>query len=415
MAVFKSFKGFRPPKEIAKKVASRPYDVLSSEEARVEAQGNPYSLLHIIKPEIDLPPGTDVHSPQVYNKAVENFNAFKEKGWLVKDEKDSFYIYAQTMNNKTQYGIVGCAAVEDYMSGVIKKHELTRPDKEEDRMKHVRVNNANIEPVFFTFPSTPEIDSIVTNIVENNKPEYDFVADDGFGHHFWIVSDSAVVRKLESFFEQVPSTYVADGHHRTAAAALVGNEKKRNNSGHTGNEEYNFFLAVLFPHDQLTIIDYNRVVKDLNGLSSEEFLSKLESGFEVEEKGCEIFKPDELHTFSMYLDGLWYSLKAKKDTYNDDDPIGVLDVTILTNQILAPHLNITDLRRSERIEFVGGIRGLSELKKRVDSGEMRVAFALFPVSMDQLIRIADTGNIMPPKTTWFEPKLRSGLVIHTLD
>jgi len=415
MAVLKSFKGFRPHKEIAKDVASRPYDVLNSEEAREEAKGNPSSLLHIIKPEIDLPPGTDIHAQQVYDKAVKNFSMFREKGWLIQDQKDCLYIYAQTMNNKTQYGIVGCAAVEDYMTGIIKKHELTRPDKEEDRMKHVRINNANIEPVFFTYPANREIDSIVDEVVQNKDPEYDFTADDGIGHHFWIIDESEIIEKLILLFEKIPSTYVADGHHRTAAAALVGNEKKKNNLNHTGKEEYNFFLAVHFPDDQLTIIDYNRVVKDLNGLSSSEFLAKLNAGFDVQLKGEEIFKPDTLHTFSMYMDGHWYSLEAKDETFDDSDPIGVLDVTILTNQILAPLLNITDLRRSERIEFVGGIRGLYELKKRVDSGEMRAAFALYPVSMDQLIRIADTGNIMPPKTTWFEPKLRSGLVIHTLD
>ncbi len=415
MTVLKPFKGYRPSREIARQVASRPYDVLSSEEAREEAKKNPYSLLHITKPEIDLPLETDVHSKQVYDKAVENFSMFKGKGWFVQDKKDCLYIYAQTMNNKTQYGIVGCAAVEDYMTGVIKKHELTRPDKEEDRMKHVRINNANIEPVFFTYPSNPEINTIVDHVVSKNEPEYDFIADDGFGHHFWIIDEPETIERVVKLFEQIPSTYVADGHHRTAAAALVGNEKRKNNPRHTGKEEYNFFLAVHFPHDQLTIIDYNRVVKDLNGLTSAEFLTKIESGFYVEKKGTEVFKPDILHTFSMYLDRVWYSLRAKGGTYDDDDPIGVLDVTILSNQLLAPHLNIIDLRRSDRIDFVGGIRGLAELKRRVDLGEMRVAFALYPVSMEQLIRIADTGNIMPPKTTWFEPKLRSGLVIHTLD
>ncbi len=415
MTVLKPFKGYRPPRKIARQVASRPYDVLNSEEARQEAKKNPYSLLHITKPEIDLPPGTDVHSKQVYDKAVENFSMFRGKGWFVQDKQDCLYIYAQTMNNKTQYGIVGCAAVEDYMTGIIKKHELTRPDKEEDRMKHVRINNANIEPVFLTYPSNPEINTIVDHVVNKNEPEYDFIADDGFGHHFWIINEPEIIERVVKLFEQIPSTYVADGHHRTAAAALVGKEKRKNNPSHTGKEEYNFFLAVHFPHDQLTIIDYNRVVKDLNGLASAEFLAKIESGFYVEEKGTEVFKPDSLHTFSMYLDGVWYSLRAKEGTYDDNDPIGVLDVTILSNQLLGPHLNITDLRRSDRIDFVGGIRGLTELKRRVDSGEMSVAFALYPVSMDQLIRIADTGNIMPPKTTWFEPKLRSGLVIHTLD
>ncbi len=415
MAVLKPFKGYRPLREIARQVAARPYDVLSSEEAKEEAKGNPHSLLHITKPEIDLPPETDVHSKRVYDKAIENFSLFKDSGWFVQDKKDCLYIYAQTMNNKTQYGIVGCAAVEDYMTGVIKKHELTRPDKEEDRMKHVRINNANIEPVFFTYPSNPEINTLVNHVVEKKEPEYDFITDDGFGHHFWIIDEPEIIQRVVVLFKQIPSTYVADGHHRTAAAALVGNEKRKNNPQHTGKEEYNFFLAVHFPHDQLTIIDYNRVVKDLNGLSSAEFLARIETGFYVEKKGIDIFKPDKLHTFSMYLDGIWYSLRAKEGTYDDTDPIGVLDVTILSNQLLAPHLNITDLRRSARIDFVGGIRGLKELKRRVDSGEMSVAFALYPVSMEQLIRIADTGNIMPPKTTWFEPKLRSGLVIHTLD
>lgn len=415
MAIVKPFKGYRPPRDIARQVASRPYDVLSSEEARVEADGNPYSLLHITKPEIDLPPRIDVHSKKVYDKAVENFSMFKKKGWFIQDPKECLYIYAQTMNNKTQYGIVGCAAVEDYMTGVIKKHELTRPDKEEDRMKHVRINNANIEPVFFTYPSNAEINTIVNQVVENKEPEYDFITDDGFGHHFWVINEPEIIRSLVGLFEQIPSTYVADGHHRTAAAALVGNEKRKNNPTHTGREEYNFFLAVHFPHDQLTIIDYNRVVKDLNGLTGEEFLRKVESGFYLEKKGAGVIKSDRLHTFSMYLDGLWYALRAKEGTYDTTDPIGVLDVTILSNQILAPILNITDLRRSDRIDFVGGIRGLQELERRVDSGEMRVAFALYPVSMDQLIRIADTGNIMPPKTTWFEPKLRSGLVIHALE
>lgn len=415
MAVLKPFKGYRPPQEIARQVASRPYDVLSSEEAREEAKGNPYSLLHITKPEIDLPPGTDPHSRIVYDKAVANFLKFKEHGWFVQDANECLYVYAQTMGSATQYGIVGCAAVEDYMRGVIKKHELTRPDKEEDRMKHVRINNANIEPVFFTYPSNPAINGIVNRVVEEKDPEYDFVADDGFGHHFWVINEPDIIEAMVGLFEKIPSTYVADGHHRTAAAALVGNEKRKSNPDHTGKEEYNFFLAVHFPHDQLTIIDYNRVVKDLNGHTRAEFLSKIESGFTIEKKGAEVIKPDTLHTFSMYLDGAWYALRAKEGTYDDTDPIAVLDVTILSNQLLAPILNITDLRRSDRIDFVGGIRGLNELKRRVDSGEMRVAFALFPVSMDQLIRIADTGNIMPPKTTWFEPKLRSGLVIHTLD
>lgn len=415
MAKIKPFRGIRPPADIAAKVASRPYDVLNSEEARVEARGNDYSLLHIIKPEIDMEPGIDVHLPEVYEKAKENFNGFKEKGWLIQDEKENYYIYAQTMNGKTQYGLVACASVEDYMNGVIKKHELTRPDKEEDRMKHVRINNANIEPVFFTYPAVDELDKIIDEVVSNSEPVYDFTAGDGIGHHFWVIDNEDIIDQITKQFAKIPATYVADGHHRTAAAALVGNEKKMNNPHHTGDEEYNYFLAVHFPDDQLTIIDYNRVVKDLNGLSSETFLEKLISSFEVEKKGSKIYKPQHLHNFSLYIDGEWYSLTAKKETYDDEDPIGVLDVTILTDHVLAPFLNITDLRRSTRIDFVGGIRGLGELKRRVDSGEMKLAFALYPVSLKQLINIADTGNIMPPKTTWFEPKLRSGLVIHSLD
>jgi uncharacterized protein (DUF1015 family) len=415
MAILKAFKGLRPPKEIAKDLASRPYDVLNSEEAREEAAGNPYSLLHIIKPEIDLPPETDVHSQEVYDKAVENFAAFRQRGWLVQDDEDCLYIYAQTMNGKTQYGIVGCAAVEDYMNNVIKKHELTRPDKEEDRMKHVRVNSANVEPVFFSYPAVKEIDDIIEDHVKNNQAEYDFIAVDGIGHHFWVIRDRAVIDRIIELFDSIPATYVADGHHRTAAAALVGNERRKANPGHTGNEEYNFFLAVHFPDDQLSIIDYNRVVKDLNGLSNEEFLSRLQEAFVLEDKGEQIYKPAKLHEFSMYLDGKWYSLQAREGTYDDSDPIGVLDVTILSSHVLDTILGIKDLRRDKRIDFVGGIRGLEELERRVDSGEMKVAFALYPVSMQQLIDIADTGNIMPPKTTWFEPKLRSGLVIHLLD
>ncbi len=415
MAIIKPFKGIRPPASLAAQVASRPYDVLNSEEARKEAKGNEYSLLHIIKPEIDMEPGIDVHEPGVYEKAMENFSRFKEKGWLIQDDKENYYVYAQTMNGKTQYGLVACASVEDYMKGVIKKHELTRPDKEEDRMKHVRINNANIEPVFFTYPAVRELDETINGVVSNNQPVYDFVAEDGIGHHFWVIDNDETITRITELFAQIPATYVADGHHRTAAAALVGDEKKKNNPNHTGDEEYNYFLAVHFPDDQLTIIDYNRVVKDLNGHTSEEFLEKLKDSFGVEKKGSEIYKPQHLHNFSLYLDGEWYSLTAKEGTYDDEDPIGVLDVTILTDQVLAPLLNITDLRRSTRIDFVGGIRGLGELKRRVDSGEMKLAFALYPVTLKQLINIADTGNIMPPKTTWFEPKLRSGLVIHSLD
>jgi uncharacterized protein (DUF1015 family) len=415
MAILKTFKGLRPPKNIAKALASRPYDVLNSEEARIEADGNQYSLLHIIKPEIDLPEDVDHYAQEVYDKARENFDLFRAKGYLVADDEEYLYIYAQTMNGKTQYGLVGCAAVDDYLNNVIKKHELTRKVKEEDRMKHVRVTNANMEPVFFTYPAKKEIDEIVGKWVKEHEAEYDFVADDGFGHHFWVINDKTINEKLTSLFADIPSTYVADGHHRTAAAALVGNEKKKNNPNHKGDEEYNFFLAVHFPDNQLTIIDYNRVVTDLNGLSNEEFVLKLNNDFIVEEKGASIYKPEKLHNFSLYIDGKWFSLTAKPNTYNDSDPIGVLDVTILSNLVLDPLLDIKDLRTSDRIDFVGGIRGLGELKKRVDSGEMKAAFALYPVSMKQLIDIADTGNIMPPKTTWFEPKLRSGLVVHLLE
>lgn len=415
MSVLKAFKGIRPPKEIAKLIAARPYDVLNSEEARIEAGDNKYSLLHITKPEIDFPKGKDEHDEDVYQKAAENFKTFRSNGWLLKESEECLYIYAQTMNGKTQYGIVGCTAVDDYMNNVIKKHELTRKDKEEDRMKHVRVNNANIEPVFFSYPAVKELDIIVENIVKNKKPEYDFVTEDNFGHHFWVIDDKNTINNIIEIFAKIPALYVADGHHRTAAAALVGNEKKLKNPNHTGKEEYNYFLAVIFPDNQLTIIDYNRVVKDLNGLTKEQLLEKLNKVFEIEVKGSEIYKPAKLHNFSMYIDGLWYSLTAKTGTYNDNDPIGVLDVTILSKLVLDEVLDIKDLRTSKRIDFVGGIRGLGELKKRVDSGEMAVAFALYPVSMKQLIDIADTGNIMPPKTTWFEPKLRSGLVIHELE
>jgi uncharacterized protein (DUF1015 family) len=416
MAIVKPFKGLRPPCDIAKDLSCLPYDVMNSDEAMVMAAGKEYSLLHITRSEIDLPEGTDTHSDQVYNKSVENFNKWQKNGWLIQDDEPHYYIYAQTMDGRTQYGLAACAAVDDYLNGIIKKHELTRPDKEQDRMIHVRVNNANIEPVFFTYPAVKEIDDIVSKIVKRQKPEYDFVSEDGFGHHFWVIRDKKTNTLIEKLFlEKVPFTYVADGHHRTAAAALVGKEKQMNNPSHNGTEEYNFFLAVHFPDNQLRIMDYNRSVKDLNGNSEEEFLQKLGEGFIISEKGKEIYKPEGLHNFSMYLGEKWYSLTAKEGNFNDNDPIGVLDVTILTNLILAPLLDIQDLRRSKRIDFIGGIRGLGELKKRVDSGEMKVAFALFPVSMEQLINIADSGNIMPPKTTWFEPKLRSGLVIHLLE
>jgi uncharacterized protein (DUF1015 family) len=415
MAVIKAFRGLRPPRDIVKQLASRPYDVLDSKEARIEVEGNAHSLLHIIKPEVDLPEGTDLYSQPVYDKAVENFGLFRRKGWLVQDSDEYLYIYAQTMNGKTQYGLVACASVEDYLNGVILKHELTRPDKEEDRKKHVRVTNANMEPVFFSYPAYQPVDDIVSAYVKNNAPEYDFTAADGIGHHFWVIRDKAVIRELISHFARIPFVYVADGHHRTAAAAGVGHERKLANPNHTGAEEYNYFLAVHFPDNQLTIIDYNRVVKDLNGLSPAELLENLEKNFILEKKGPEIYKPANLHNFSMYLEGEWYSLTAREGTYNDHDPIGVLDVTILSNLVLDELLGIKDLRRDKRIDFVGGIRGLGELSKRVDSGEMAVAFALYPVSMKQLIDIADSGNIMPPKTTWFEPKLRSGLVVHSLE
>ena len=413
MVRIKPFCGIRPPKEYAAEVASRPYDVLNSVEAKAEATER--SLLHIIKPEIDFDPIADEHSQQVYDKAVANFKAWKERGWLVQDEQEHYYIYAQTMNGRTQYGIAMCCHFEDYLSGAIKKHELTRPDKEEDRMIHVRNQKANIEPVFFAYPDDEQINAIVADVVANNVADYDFIAEDGFGHHFWVVRDEEYNRRITELFAQIPALYVADGHHRTAAAARVGQECMKANANHTGDEEYCYFLAVTFPASQLKIIDYNRVVRDLNGLSKEEFLSKVSESFEVKLMGAEIYTPQNLHNFSMYMDGEWYSLTAREGTYNDNDPIGVLDVTVLSDLVLDKILGIADLRTSKRIDFVGGIRGLGELKNRVDSGEMKVAFALYPVSMQQLIDIADTGNIMPPKTTWFEPKLRSGVVIHSFE
>lgn len=414
MAIIKPFRGIRPPQHLVERVASRPYDVLNSDEARAEAEGNEMSLYHIIRPEIDFPIGTDEHEPFVYDKAAENFALFRKNGWLVQDEEENYYVYAQTMNGKTQYGLVVGAYVDDYLNGVIKKHELTRRDKEEDRMKHVRVNNANIEPVFFAYPSKEEINTIVKKYTDT-KPVYSFIAPlDGFGHEFWVIDNKEDIKRITELFAEMPALYIADGHHRSAAAALVGAEKAKQNPNHRGDEEYNYFMAVCFPDDQLTIIDYNRVVKDLNGLTEEEFLQKVSVHFEVEEKGADIYKPAALHNFALYLGGKWYSLTAKPGTYDDNDPIGVLDVTISSNLILDEILGIKDLRSDKRIDFVGGIRGLGELSKRVDSGEMKVALALYPVSMKQLIDIADSGNIMPPKTTWFEPKLRSGLVIHEL-
>jgi uncharacterized protein (DUF1015 family) len=413
--IIRPFKGIRPPRELVEAVSSRPYDVLNSDEARAEAAGNAQSLYHIIKPEIDFPAGTDEHAPAVYDKALENFNAFRAKRWLVQDEKEQYYIYAQTMNGKTQYGLVVCACVDDYLNGRIKKHELTRRDKEEDRMKHVRINNANIEPVFFAYPDNGDVNAIVAKYT-GQAPEYDFVAKpENFRHTFWIVDNDADIRRITECFAGIPSLYIADGHHRSAAAALVGAEKAGLNPNHRGDEEYNYFMAVCFPAGQLTIIDYNRVVKDLNGLTDDGFLQALTENFVVRPAGSDVFKPSRLHEFALYLSGTWYALTAKEGRYDDNDPIGVLDVTISSNLILNEILGIKDLRSDKRIDFVGGIRGLGELKRRVDSGEMKMALALYPVSMQQIIRIADSGNIMPPKTTWFEPKLRSGLVIHSLE
>lgn len=415
MALVKPFRGIRPPQDLVEKVASRPYDVLSSEEARKEAGDNEMSLYHIIKPEINFEPGTSEYDPRVYTSAAEHFKAFQDKHWLVQDEKEHYYIYAQTMNGKTQYGLVVAASVDDYLTGVIKKHELTRRDKEEDRMKHVRVCNANMEPVFFAYPD----DEVLTALLQRyaaTKPVYDFVApDDGFRHQFWIINDQNDIATITAEFAKMPHLYIADGHHRSAAAALVGAEKAKQNPNHTGNEEYNYFMAVCFPASQLTILDYNRVVKDLNGLMPEEFLKKLSEGFEVEDKGEAIYKPQHIHEFSLYLDKHWYSLVARPQAYDDNDPIKSLDVDISSRLILDKLMGIKDLRSDKRIDFVGGLRGLEELKRRVDSGEMRWALALYPVSMKQIMNIADTGNIMPPKATWFEPKLRSGLVIHRLD
>lgn len=414
MAVIKPFKGVRPPKQYVEEVESRPYDVLDSEEARKEAGDNEKSLYHIIKPEIDFAPGTSEYDPRVYEKAAENFKKFQEKGWLKQDDKEQYYIYAQTMNGKTQYGLVVCAYVEDYLNGVIKKHELTRRDKEEDRMKHVRVNNANIEPVFFAYPDNSVLDSLIMRYAQT-APECDFVAPiDGFRHQFWVISNDDDIAAITSEFAKMPSLYIADGHHRSAAAALVGAEKAKQDPNHNGTEEYNYFMAVCFQASQLTILDYNRVVKDLNGLTSEQFLDALKKNFDVEEKGAGIYKPDHLHNFSLYLDGKWYSLTAKAGTFDDTDPIGVLDVDISSRLILDDVLGIKDLRSDKRIDFVGGLRGLEELKRRVDSGEMRMALALYPVTMKQIMDIADSGKIMPPKATWFEPKLRSGLIIHKL-
>ena len=416
MAIVKPFKGVRPPKEYVERVESRPYDVLSSEEARKEAGDNEMSLYHIIKPEIDFPEGTSEYDEQVYEKAVENFRKFQQKGWLVQDQQDCYYLYAQTMNGKTQYGLVVGAYVNDYLTGVIKKHELTRKDKEEDRMKHVRINNANMEPVFFAYPDNSILNGLI-NQYAATVPVYDFIAPiDGFRHQFWVINNQQDITTITKEFQKMPSLYIADGHHRSAAAALVGAEKARQNPHHQGNEEYNYFMAVCFPASQLTILDYNRVVKDLNGMTPDEFLTRLNNDFIVTAKGkTNPYHPTRLHEFSLYLEGQWYSLVAKEGTYNNDDPIGILDVDISSRLILDKILGIKDLRTNKRIDFVGGLRGLEELKRRVDSGEMKMALALYPVTMQQIMDIADSGNIMPPKATWFEPKLRSGLVIHLLD
>jgi len=415
MAILRAFRGFRPKKELSARIASRPYDVLNSEEAREVVKGNPYSFLRVVKPEVDLPPGTNLYAEEVYQKGLSNLEKMIAEGIFFQDEQASLYVYSQTMNGKTQYGIVGCANVLDYLNNAIRRHELTRPEKEEDRKKHMRVSGFHAEPVFFTHPPHTELDEIVKGIA-GTEPEYDFIADDGIRHQVWVIGDISTISRVEDIFStDIPFTYVADGHHRTAAAAGVANENRHSNPDHNGREEYNFFLAVLFPADQLTIIDYNRVVKDLNGMSDKDFLKKLESSFIIRDMGEQMYKPGKLHNFGLYLSGKWYSLSAREDTYDDHDPIGKLDVTILSKQILSPLLDITDLRKSKRIDFVGGIRGLEELERRVDMGDMKAAFALYPVSMEQLMEIADTDNIMPPKTTWFEPKLRSGLILHKLD
>ncbi len=414
MAKVKPFRGLRPPKQFVEQVASKPYDVLSSEEARAEAEGNEKSLYHIIKPEIDFEPGTGEHEQKVYDKAVENFQKFQREGWLVQDEKEQYYLYAQTMDGRTQYGLVVGASVDDYLTGKIKKHELTRKEKEVDRMHHIEINNANIEPVFLSFPTNEVLERVIAQTAKT-QPEYDFVSEDGIGHTLWCISDDAVINEITEAFAKIPYLYIADGHHRTAAAVHVGEEKAKADPNHTGKEEYNYLLAVCFPESHLKVMDYNRVVKDLNGLTDEEFLQKVGEKFVVEDKGTEIYRPAALHNFSLYLGGKWYSLTAKEGTYDDNDPIGVLDVKISSDYILRDILNIVDLRTDKRIDFVGGIRGLGELKDRVDSGEMKMALALYPVTMRQIIDIADSGNIMPPKATWFEPKLRSGLIIHKLD
>lgn len=413
MATVKPFRGIRPPKQMASEVSSKPYDVLSSEEAREEAKGNDKSLYHIIKPEIDFPAGTEENDPKVYEAAVRNFNEFLENGWLVQDDKEQYYVYSQTMGNHTQYGLVVAASVDDYLTGKIKKHELTRREKETDRMQHIRVNNANIEPVFLAYPDNARLADVVSRVT-SAQPEYDFVSDDGIGHKLWCIDADADIEAVTEEFVKIPYLYIADGHHRTAAAAHVGEEKAKANGGHKGDEEYNYLLAVCFPQSQLKVMDYNRVITDLNGLSEDEFLEKLSVKFDIKKIGGEIYRPAGLHNFALYLDHCWYSLTAHEGIYDDSDPIEKLDVKILSDNVLDEILGIKDLRTDKRIDFVGGIRGLEELKRRVDSGEMKLALALYPVTMQQIIDIADSGEIMPPKATWFEPKLRSGLVIHSL-
>lgn len=415
MAILKAFRGYRPKSEFVKQIASPPYDVISSEEARELIRDNPHSFLHVVKPEVDLPEDIDLHAPEVYLKGKENLYRMIDEGIYFQDDGEYLYIYAQTMWGITQFGLVGCAGVLDYLNNLIRRHELTRPDKEEDRKEHIQTTNFNAEPVFFAYPPHREIDDIVTGVVKG-KPEYDFIADDDITHQFWVIRDKKVIDKIIELFEtDIPFTYVADGHHRSAAAASIGHERRQADPDHTGKEEYNYFLAVHFPSNQLRILDYNRVVKDLNGLEPSQFIDKLKISFNVSERNETIYRPAGLHNIAMYLEGKWYSLTARPGTFDDRDPIGILDVTLLSKQILEPILNITDLRNSKRIDFVGGKRGLEELKKRVDSGEMKIAFALYPVTMEQLMDIADTDNIMPPKTTWFEPKLRSGLILHSLD
>ena len=414
MATFRPFRGIRPLPDNVATVASRPYDVLNSAEARVEAEGNPLSFLHIVKPEIDLPPDADPYGDEVYAKGRDNFGRLLEFGQVKRDEEPSYYLYRLTMDGRSQTGVVGCCLVDEYFDGRIKKHELTRPVKEDDRVRHVETLNANAEPVFFSYRGNESIDGFVSEQV-SGVPVYDFTSDDGIRHEFWTVSDSEEVSRLQSLFADVPSLYVADGHHRTAAAVRVGKERREANPDHDGSEEYNFFLAVLFPDDQLKIFDYNRVVTDLNGLSEGEFLAKLETSFEVTPSPAGACRPSGMREFGLYLKGNWFRLRATEGSWDDDDPIGALDVTVLSDHVLEPILGITDLRRDKRIDFVGGIRGLGELERRVDSGEMAVAFALHPVSMEQLLTIADADQIMPPKTTWFEPKLRSGLVVHELE